>query len=91
MCVLSSCPGGTASNIVAYIAKGEMGLSIMMTTASTLAAIVMTPLITTWLAGTLVPVDPKALFMSTLQVRDLWACLHSRVAVNLRQGGRPPT
>ena len=46
-----------------------MGLSIMMTTASTLAAIVMTPLLTTWLAGTLVPVDPRALFMSTLQVR----------------------
>ena len=44
-----------------------MGLSIMMTTASTLAAIVMTPLLTTWLAGTIVPVDPKALFMSTLQ------------------------
>ncbi len=68
MCVLSSCPGGTASNIVAFIAKGEMGLSIMMTTASTLAAIVMTPLLTTWLVGTLVPVDPRALFMSTLQV-----------------------
>ena len=48
--------------------QGEMGLSIMMTTASTLAAIVMTPLLTTWLAGTLVPVDPRALFMSTLQV-----------------------
>mmetsp|Transcript_10061 Transcript_10061/g.21515 ORF Transcript_10061/g.21515 Transcript_10061/m.21515 type:complete len:390 (+) Transcript_10061:220-1389(+) len=68
MCVLSSCPGGTASNIVAYIAKGEMGLSIMMTMASTLAAIVMTPLLTALLAGTLVPVDPKALFLSTMQV-----------------------
>jgi BASS family bile acid:Na+ symporter len=45
-----------------------MGLSILMTTASTLAAIVMTPLLTTWLAGTLVPVDPRALFTSTLQV-----------------------
>ncbi len=49
-----------------------MGLSIMMTTASTLAAIVMTPLLTTWLAGTLVPVDPRALFASTMQVVWGW-------------------
>lgn len=45
-----------------------MGLSIMMTTASTLAAIVATPLITRALAGALVPVDAAALFVSTLQV-----------------------
>eukprot|EP00798_Chlamydomonas_sp_ICE-L_P010342 gene10342-8278_t len=68
ICILACCPGGTASNIVAYIGKGEMGLSILMTTASTIAAIFMTPLLTTWLAGTLVPVDPSALFLSTLQV-----------------------
>lgn len=54
--------------------QGEMGLSIMMTTASTLAAIVMTPLLTTWLAGTLVPVDPQALFLSTCQV--CWQVRH---------------
>ncbi len=40
-----------------------------MTTASTLAAVVATPLITAALAGTLVPVDAKGLFVSTLQVR----------------------
>lgn len=66
--VLSACPGGTASNIVAYLARGEMALSILMTTASTLAAVVATPLITAALAGTLVPVDAKGLFVSTLQV-----------------------
>uniref|UniRef100_A0A7S3QN71 Bile acid:sodium symporter n=1 Tax=Dunaliella tertiolecta TaxID=3047 RepID=A0A7S3QN71_DUNTE len=66
--LLSSCPGGTASNIVAFIAKGEMGLSIMMTTASTFTAIFATPLLTQFLAGALVPVNAKALFMSTLQV-----------------------
>lgn len=40
----------------------------MQTTASTMAAVVATPLITSWLAGTLVAVDAKGLFMSTLQV-----------------------
>jgi len=66
--LLSACPGGTASNIIAYIAKAEMGLSVMMTTTSTLFAILATPLITKLLVGALVPVSAKALFMSTLQV-----------------------
>ncbi|GLI66081.1 hypothetical protein VaNZ11_009800, partial [Volvox africanus] len=66
--VLSACPGGTASNIVAFLARGEMALSILMTAASTLAAVVATPTITAALAGTLVPVDAKGLFVSTMQV-----------------------
>jgi BASS family bile acid:Na+ symporter len=66
--LVSCMPGGTASNIVAYIARGEMGLSVMMTTASTLAAVVTTPLLTSILVGTLVPVDPRAMFLSTLQL-----------------------
>ncbi|KXZ51713.1 hypothetical protein GPECTOR_11g161 [Gonium pectorale] len=66
--VLSACPGGTASNIVAFLARGEMALSILMTAASTLAAVVATPAITAALAGTLVPVDAKGLFVSTMQV-----------------------
>jgi BASS family bile acid:Na+ symporter len=61
-------PGGTASNIVAYIARGDMPLSIMMTTASTIMAVFTTPLLTSLLVGTLVPVDAKAMFMSVLQL-----------------------
>ena len=61
-------PGGTASNIVAYIAKGDMPLSVMMTTASTLAAVFTTPILTSLLVGTLVPVDATAMFLSTLQL-----------------------
>jgi predicted Na+-dependent transporter len=45
-------PGGTASNIVAYIAKGDMPLSIMMTTASTIMAVFTTPLLTSLLVRT---------------------------------------
>ena len=40
-----------------YIAHGDVALSVLMTTASTLGAIFMTPLLTKLLAGTLVPVD----------------------------------
>jgi predicted Na+-dependent transporter len=47
--LVSCMPGGTASNIVAYIAKGDMPLSVMMTTASTLLAVFTTPLLTSLL------------------------------------------
>ncbi|KAI8471485.1 MAG: sodium bile acid symporter family-domain-containing protein [Monoraphidium minutum] len=66
--LVSCMPGGTASNIVAYIARGDMPLSVMMTTASTLMAVFTTPLLTSLLVGTLVPVDPTAMFLSTLQL-----------------------
>jgi BASS family bile acid:Na+ symporter len=66
--LVGCCPGGTASNVVCYLAGANVALSVLMTTASTLAAIVMTPLLTKWLAGTLVPVDALGLFASTVQV-----------------------
>jgi BASS family bile acid:Na+ symporter len=66
--LVACCPGGTASNVVTYIAGADVPLSVLMTTASTLAAVVMTPLLTEWLAGTLVPVDAWGLFLSTFQV-----------------------
>lgn len=65
---VSCMPGGTASNIVAYIARGDMPLSIMMTTASTIMAVFTTPLLTSLLVGTLVPVDARAMFLSVLQL-----------------------
>ena len=48
-----------ASNVATYIAHGDVALSVLMTTASTLGAIIMTPLLTGMLAGTLVPVDAQ--------------------------------
>lgn len=68
LCIVGSCPGGTASNVVTYLAKADVTLSVAMTTASTLGAVVATPLLTQLLLGTLVPVDAKALLMSTLEV-----------------------
>ncbi|GJP54741.1 hypothetical protein CLOM_g13789 [Closterium sp. NIES-68] len=66
--LVACCPGGTASNIVTFLARGNVALSVLMTTASTLLAVVMTPLLTSLLAGRFVPVNGAALFMSTLQV-----------------------
>ncbi len=55
--LVACCPGGTASNIVAYLARGNIALSVAMTMASTLAAVALTPLLTGELAGTYVEID----------------------------------
>ncbi|XVE63287.1 hypothetical protein DITRI_Ditri07aG0007700 [Diplodiscus trichospermus] len=66
--LVGCCPGGTASNIVTYIARGNVALSVLMTAASTLSAVIMTPFLTAKLAGQYVVVDAAGLLNSTLQV-----------------------
>lgn len=66
--LVACCPGGTASNVVTYLARANVCLSVLMTMCSTFAAVFMTPLLTSWLAGTLVKVDAWGLFFSTFQV-----------------------
>jgi BASS family bile acid:Na+ symporter len=66
--LVACCPGGTASNIVTYLARADVALSVVMTMCSTFAAVIMTPLLTSWLAGTWVKVDGWGLFASTAQV-----------------------
>ncbi|KAL5731985.1 putative sodium/metabolite cotransporter bass1 [Ranunculus cassubicifolius] len=66
--LVSCCPGGTASNIVTYLARGNVALSVLMTAASTLSAVVMTPFLTAKLARQFVAVDAAGLLTSTLQV-----------------------
>lgn len=66
--LVACCPGGTASNVVTYLARGNVALSVLMTSASTFLAVVMTPMLTAKLAGQYVAVDASALFLSTLQV-----------------------
>ena len=46
--VVGACPGGTASNVICYLARGDVALSITLTTCSTIAAVLLTPLLT-WL------------------------------------------
>lgn len=66
--LVACCPGGTASNVVTYLARANVCLSVVMTMCSTFAAVFLTPLLTKWLAGTLVRVDAWGLFWSTFQV-----------------------
>jgi len=66
--LVACCPGGTASNVVTYLARGDVALSVVMTTCSTLAAVVLTPVLTKLLAGRLVDVDALGLLVSTAQV-----------------------
>ncbi|KAG0622520.1 hypothetical protein M758_3G103200 [Ceratodon purpureus] len=66
--LMACCPGGTASNVVTYIARGDVPLSILMTICTTFAAVFTTPLLTSILAGAYVPVDAVSMALSTLQV-----------------------
>lgn len=66
--LVACCPGGTASNIVTYIARGHVALSVAMTMASTLAAVVLTPLLTGWLAGAYVHIDRWNLLVQMVSV-----------------------
>src|SRR5690606_38942292 len=66
--LVGCCPGGTASNLVTFLARGDVALSVVMTMCSTLTAVFMTPLLTHWLAGTFVAVDGWGLLASTAQV-----------------------
>ncbi|KAL9690806.1 hypothetical protein QQ045_011216 [Rhodiola kirilowii] len=66
--LLACCPGGTASNVVTLISQGDVPLSIVMTTLTTLGAVILTPILVKILAGTFVPIDALKLSVSTLQV-----------------------
>lgn len=66
--LVACCPGGTASNIVTYIGRGNVALSVAMTMVSTLAAVAATPLLTGWLAGAYVAIDRWNLLASMIGV-----------------------
>lgn len=66
--LVGCCPGGTASNLVTFIAGASVALSVVLTAASTALAAFMTPALTSLLAGQIVPVPAAGLVVSTLQV-----------------------
>lgn len=69
MVLVGSINGGQASNLCTYIARGNVALSVLMTTATTLGAIFMTPILCKALLGAVVPVDAAGIAVSTIQVR----------------------
>ncbi|MDD2768946.1 MAG: bile acid:sodium symporter family protein [Methylococcus sp.] len=66
--LVACCPCGTASNVVSYIARADVALSVLLTMVSTFAAVLMTPLLVKLLAGAYTPVDGWGIFLNTLQV-----------------------
>lgn len=66
--LVGCCPGGTASNVICYLARANVALSVLLTMCSTFVAVVLTPLLTQWLAGQLMPVDAWGLFHSMIEV-----------------------
>ena len=69
MVLVGSVNGGQASNLCTYIAKGNVALSVLMTTATTIGAIFMTPTLCKGLLGAVVPVDAAGIAKSTIEVR----------------------
>jgi len=66
--LVGACPGGTASNVITYLAKGDVALSVTMTSVSTVFSPILTPLFTYLLAGEWIPVPFLKLFISTVQI-----------------------
>jgi len=66
--LVGTCPGGTASNVMTYLAKGDLALSVSMSMASTILAPIVTPLLTWKLAGAWVEISLADMMLSIVQV-----------------------
>ncbi|MBQ3632831.1 MAG: bile acid:sodium symporter family protein [Paludibacteraceae bacterium] len=66
--LVGCCPGGTASNVITYLAKGDLALSVGMTGVSTILAPLLTPLLTLALAGKSIHVDVVGMLLSIFLV-----------------------
>lgn len=66
--LVGTCPGGTASNVISYLARGDVALSVSMTMATTLLAPIVTPTLTWLLAGSWIEVSFTAMMISIAQM-----------------------
>jgi BASS family bile acid:Na+ symporter len=66
--LVSCCPGGTASNVVTYLARGNLALSVMMTMCSTLLAIGLTPFLTKMYASAVFEVEAIPMVVSMVMI-----------------------
>lgn len=66
--LLGTCPGGTASNVMTYLAKGDVALSVGMTAASTLLAPILTPALTYMLAGQWIEINAYTMMIDILKI-----------------------
>jgi len=68
MILVGTCPGGTASNVITYLARGNVALSISLTSVSTLLAVVLTPLLTWLLADARIDVPTEKMLFSIFSI-----------------------
>ncbi|SDJ93063.1 bile acid:Na+ symporter, BASS family [Pseudomonas delhiensis] len=66
--LVGCCPGGTASNVMTWLARGDVALSVAITSVTTLVAPLVTPALVWLLASAWLPVSYSAMFLSILQV-----------------------
>jgi BASS family bile acid:Na+ symporter len=66
--LIGAAPSGLASNVMTYISKGNLPLSVTVTTLATLLAPIFTPFYMQWLGGQLIAVDPWAMMVSIMQI-----------------------
>lgn len=66
--LVGTCPGGTSSNVMTYLAKGDVALSVSITMATTILAPIVTPLLAWWLAGTWIEISLTAMMISIFKV-----------------------
>lgn len=84
MVLVASLNGAQSANLCTYIARGDVALSVFVTTLTTLASTFMTPLLCKYLLGTIVPVNAMGIAISTMQVwtqrrRSRYICLQNKI------------
>lgn len=66
--LVGSCPGGTSSNVMTFLARGNTALSVACTTISTLLAPILTPAVFYLFASQWLEINASAMFISVLQM-----------------------
>ncbi len=66
--LVAVCPGGTASNVMTFLAKGDVALSVAMTAVATLLSPIVTPMLTLFLVGEKLDVSFLSMFLSIVKV-----------------------
>ncbi len=66
--LVGTCPGGTSSNVMTYLAKGDVALSVSITMTTTILAPIVTPILTWWLAGAWIEISLTAMMISILKM-----------------------
>jgi len=66
--LVGTVPGGTASDVITFLAKGDLALSVSLTAISTVISPILTPLITFLLIGNRISFNPMSMFISIVQI-----------------------